>query len=96
MFDHTSRYFSLPVHHTDDAEGRTLAYVGRRFLPQGDALPVLLNVTPKPGERLDQIAARTLGDSTLFWRVADANNAMRPAELTDTPGQALVVPTPLV
>ena len=28
------------------------------------------------GDRLDQIAARFLGDATQFWRVCDANDAM--------------------
>jgi len=96
MFDHTSRYVTLPIHHCTDAEGRTVAYVGRRFLPQGDTLPVLATVVCKEGDRLDQFAARTLGDPTLFWRIADANNAMDPMELTAAPGRELIVPTPQI
>ncbi|HYJ93740.1 MAG TPA: LysM domain-containing protein, partial [Vicinamibacterales bacterium] len=33
------------------------------------------------GERLDLIAAKYLGDSEQFWRICDANGAVRPAEL---------------
>lgn len=96
MFDHTSRYANLPVHHSTDDDGRTVAYVGRRFLPRGESLPVLLKLTCKEGDRLDQFAAKALGDPTLFWRIADANNAMNPSDLTATPGRELVVPTPQV
>lgn len=96
MFDHTSRYATLPVHHYTDAEGRTVAYVGRRFLPQGDTVQVLARVVCKEGDRLDQFAARTLGDPTLFWRIADANDAMDPMELTTAPGRELIVPTPQI
>jgi hypothetical protein len=33
------------------------------------------------GERLDQVAARFLGDPLLAWRLSDANGALDPAEL---------------
>jgi hypothetical protein len=48
------------------------------------------------GDRLDLIAARTLGDSEQFWRVCDANDAMDPHELTAEPGRAVRVPVPRV
>ena len=38
------------------------------------------------GERLDNIAAAFLGDPELFWRLSDANGAMRPEELVQTVG----------
>ena len=46
------------------------------------------------GERLDNIAAQYLGDPTLFWRLADANGAMRPEELTETVGRKLRITMP--
>ena len=46
------------------------------------------------GERLDHIAAEALGDSTLFWRLCDANNAMRPEELTAVPGAKIRITLP--
>jgi nucleoid-associated protein YgaU len=46
------------------------------------------------GERLDQITARYLGDPEQFWRVADANNAMRPDDLTAEVGRTLRIPLP--
>ena len=40
------------------------------------------------------ITARTLGQSEQFWRVADANDAMNPPELTAEIGRILRVPVP--
>lgn len=96
MFDPTSRYHTLPLHYHVDAEQRTIAYVARRILPQPEGMAVLARVTSRAGDRLDQYAARTLGNPTLFWRIADANNALDPMALTAVPGRELVVPTPKV
>ena len=46
------------------------------------------------GERLDNIAANYFGDPELFWRVADANRAMHPKELTETIGRRLRITLP--
>ena len=46
------------------------------------------------GERLDHIAARYFGDPELFWRLCDANRAMRPEELTETIGRRLGITLP--
>lgn len=94
MFDPTSRYASLvPMLHTLP-DGRVIAYVPRRFLPRGEALPLLVEVTVTQADRLDLITARTLGDPEQFWRVCDANNAMYPPDLTDEPGEIVRVPVP--
>ncbi len=44
------------------------------------------------GDRLDLIAHRYLGDPELYWRICDANRALRPEELTAEPGRRLVIP----
>jgi len=46
------------------------------------------------GERLDNITAQHLGDPEQFWRVCDANNAIRPTELTDSPGRRIRITLP--
>jgi hypothetical protein len=94
MFDPDSRYATL-----DDAllvtpEGREIRYTRRRFLPQGDSLPLLAEVRVRQGDRLDLITYRTLGDPVQWWRVADANDAMNPVDLTAQPGTELRVPFP--
>ena len=75
-------------------DGRAVTYVRRRFLPPGRTLPELAEVTVTEGDRLDRITARTLGAPEAFWQVADANDAMHPADLTAVPGRRLRVPLP--
>lgn len=94
MFDSTSRYSAIETARYTFPDGRSVAYVRRRFLPQGERLPLLAEVTVAEGDRLDLIAARTLGDPEAFWRVCDANDAMDPAQLVEQPGRALRIPLP--
>ncbi|MBW4644925.1 MAG: hypothetical protein KME23_18360 [Goleter apudmare HA4340-LM2] len=94
MFDPTSRYYNLKTLQLTTADGRKIAFKERRFLPQGEDLPLLVEVTIKNSDRLDLIAARTLGVAEQFWQICDANNAMKPAELTAEPGQRIRVPLP--
>ena len=92
MFDSTSRYYKIhnAVYVTSD--GRRITYKKRRFLPQASEMPKLGKVTGQDGDRLDLIAYQTLGDALLSWRIADANDAIDPAELTASPGRVLEVP----
>jgi hypothetical protein len=96
MFDSTSRYYSRKTGTVTMPDGREITYVRRRFLPRGEDMPLLVQVTVTDGDRLDLITARTLGDPEQFWRVADANNAMNPFDLTAEPGMTLRVPVPQV
>ncbi|HEU0052578.1 MAG TPA: hypothetical protein VFQ39_05350 [Longimicrobium sp.] len=93
-FPATSRYYGIPTATFVDGDGRAITYLTRRFCPQPDTIPVLARMALRTDERLDQFTARTLGDPTLFWRVADANNAVDPFRLTDEPGRTLTVPAP--
>jgi len=96
MFAPTSRYDSLKTATYKTPDGREVTYVLRRFLPAGDDLPLLVEVTLTEGDRLDLIAARTIGDAEQFWRVCDANDALNPADLTTEPGRILRVPVPQI
>jgi hypothetical protein len=94
MFEPSSRYDPLKTATLTGPDGCEIAYKRRRFLPQGQAMPLLVEVTVSEGDRLDLIAARTLGDPEQFWRICDANNAMNPFDLTAEPGHTLRVPVP--
>lgn len=96
MFAPTSRYYSLDTATHTTRDGRRIAYVRRRFLPRGETRPLLVEVTVTDGDRLDLIAARNLGDPEQFWRIADANDAMNPFDLTEEPGAVLRVAIPRV
>ena len=74
--------------------GTVTGYIARRFVPQPARFQVIGEHTVIQSERLDNIAAKYLGDPTLFWRLCDANNAMRPDTLTATPGRVLDITMP--
>lgn len=96
-FDATSRYAGVPL-------GRYVAqgappeegvnYVLRRFIAQRRDIAVAVEHIVSAGERLDTLAAATLGDAALYWRLADANAVIDPFSLTDTPGARVAVPLP--
>jgi hypothetical protein len=94
MFDPNSRYYNLETAMLETPGGRQAAYKRRRFLPRAADLQTLAEVTVIEGERLDQITARTISDPEQFWRVADANQAMDPTDLTTEPGRRLRVAIP--
>ena len=93
LFAPTSRYYGMQPT-SIVLQGRTVAYLPRRFLPPADRFQLLQEHTVTQGERLDNITARYLGDPTLFWPLCDANNAMRPDELTETIGRKLRITLP--
>ena len=81
MFPMTSRYAGLPLAEHITADGRAIAYVQRRFVPQPDRFETLFEHRVTEGDRLDVVTAQHLGDPEQFWRVCDANGAIQPAEL---------------
>lgn len=88
LFTATSRYFGLEPQ-AINWQGRDYVYLPRRFAPSPARFQLLQEHTVIQGERLDHIAARYFGDPTLFWRVCDANGAMRPEALTEQNGKTL-------
>lgn len=94
MFDENSRYYSIETAEYTTTDGQTIAYKRRRFLPQGDRLPLMMEVTVLRDDRLDLVTAKTLGDPERFWVVCDANNAMNPSDLLSEPVQTLRIPIP--
>ncbi len=94
MFDHTSRYYHLDNSIYRAPDGSEITYKQRRFLPQGDKMPLLVAVTVGPSDRLDGIAARHLGDPLQFWQICDANNATDPFELVAEVGKTIRGPLP--
>jgi hypothetical protein len=93
LFAPTSRYYGLGIT-TILQRGRPVAYVLRRFVPPPERFQLLQQHTVIQGDRLDNIAAQYLGDPTLFWRLCDANRAMRPWELVETVGRKLRITMP--
>ena len=98
MFDPTSRYAKLAVKTLTvagpDGQPRDIRYVERRFLPPAGAGTTLVEHRVVQGDRLDRITAKYLGDPAQFWRVADANETLRPEELTDEIGGTIEIALP--
>jgi len=75
-------------------DGRTIVYLPRRLLPPSADLTLPAQIQVGSLERLDQVAARVLGDPEQFWRLCDANDAMNPFALIDQAHGQLRVPSP--
>lgn len=93
LFAPNSRYQGSDTGTLTTAGGRTIVYVRRRFVPQASLFATIQQHTVTQGERLDNLASVFLGDPELFWRLCDANNAMRPEEL-ETLGCVLLITLP--
>jgi hypothetical protein len=93
-FPANSRYSGVATTTLTLPGGRAVVYLRRRFVPQASAFATLSRYVVAQGDRLDNIAADQLGDPELFWRLCDANNALRPEELTETIGRSLRITLP--
>jgi hypothetical protein len=95
-FPTDSRYYSSSTLSYTAPNGQTFAYLARRIVPQPGA-PTYATVARhivKQGDRLDLLAAKYLGDPLIFWLICDANGAIRPNELVETPGTILNITMP--
>ena len=94
VFARNSRYFGLPTLSRTAPDGRTVTYLSRRFVPPPDRFSPVRQHRVVQGDRLDNIAARYFGDPEQFWRLCDANNAVRPDELLEALGRVLLITLP--
>lgn len=89
----TSRYASTGIATWTAPDGSVHRYVGRRLIPQPEALATGGWDEVGPGDRVDTLAARTLGDPLAFWRLCDAAGVADPAAI-ETAGTRLPIPLP--
>src|SRR5262249_37890638 len=94
MFPITSRYYNIPTGRYEAPDGRTTVYLRRRMGPPPARLHKPQLDPGVDGQRLDQTASQFLGDPKQFWRIADANNAMQPDDLTQKPGSTIRITLP--
>jgi hypothetical protein len=82
----------------DDGTGgvREVAFLLTRVPPDPAAVIPLAWHRVVPGDRLDLLAARYLGDPAAAWRIADANLALDPDDLVgpEAEGSVVVIPAP--
>jgi hypothetical protein len=93
-FPANSRYSTIQTATLTGLDGKTIIYLQRRWLPMPEQFVLLQEYTVTPGERLDNLAARLIGDPERFWQLCDSNGALKPDELTNTPGRKIRVTLP--
>lgn len=94
LFPPTSRYCGIGTAEYQPPSGPPIRYLLRRFVPPPELFAQVQEHFVKDRDRLDNIASLYLSDPEQFWRIADANRAMRPEELTERPGTRLRITLP--
>jgi phage tail protein X len=90
MFLESSRYYQVRQDQTITRAGRTVKVVTLRRLPDVSGTPTQI----KGYDRLDVMAQRQYGNSTQFWRIADANSELQANDLVSETGRVIEVPEP--
>lgn len=94
VFPPTSRYFTVETTALESPDGTVTVYLRRRLVPQPERLALLEEHVVLFGDRLDNVTARYFDDPEQFWRIADANRALRPEELVERVGRRLRITLP--
>ena len=94
LFPPTSRYATVETATIEDADGIVTIYLRRRFLPPPERFATVREHVVSQSERLDNVTALYLDDPEQFWRLCDANRAMRPADLLARIGRKLRITLP--
>lgn len=87
-----SRYYGNGTEQITLPNGTVVAYLSRRIIPQMSIYTQMQNYSVVSGDRLDNLAARFIGDPTLFWMIADANGVSDADSLTAEPGKVILIP----
>jgi hypothetical protein len=93
-FPANSRYQATETARMTVPGGDDVVFLRRRFVPPPERLAPWLEHAVVEGDRLDNLAGRYLGDAEQFWRICDANRAMRPEQLVEVIGRRLAVALP--
>lgn len=93
-FPPNSRYHGAGTAKLATVDGGTIVFLKRRFVPAPEEFVLIQEHSIVQGDRLDNLAAKYLGDPEQFWRLCDANGAIRPDELTETIGTTVRITLP--
>lgn len=89
-----SRYHAIATTQFTQSDGSVVVYLKRRFVPPPEDFSLLQEHRVSDGDRLDNLAARYIGDPSQYWRICDANGAIRPEELTERIDRSLRITLP--
>jgi len=90
MFERGSRYEKVPTYTVPNAQGEPVTIIKVRPLPEVEGV---VTRTILQQDRVDLLAYECYRRADLFWRIADANEVMDPAELTNEVGKTVEIPT---
>lgn len=95
--DVEGRYAGLGTEVLDLEDGSRVIYRSRRMVPAQERIGgrQTFDATHMP-ERIDLVAAQTLGDAFQFWRICDANEAMNPFDVVAERAGTLRIPSEIV
>lgn len=88
----SSRYYGTAINRFTGPDGTPVVYLSRRILPQPSIYLSVHNYAVVQNDRIDNLAARFLGDPLLFWMICDANAVTDPDELTSQTGRSILIP----
>jgi len=88
----SSRYFGSATLPFTLPDGTKVMYLARRILPQPGIYQAVHSYVIVEGDRLDNLAAKFLGDPLLFWMICDANSNTDPDALTAQIGRSILIP----
>lgn len=91
MFKKDSRYYYVADRQEVQTDGNEITYKARRFIQDANTVPSVMSII-SDGKRIDQVSYAALGNATLSWKFADANNVFTPTEL-EAKGRVIRVPT---
>ncbi len=93
-FPPTSRYYGVKTATLLQPDGTMVPFLRRRFVPGSDRFTVVREHQVTSGERIDHLATTYLGDPEQYWRLCDANDALRPDLLTERVGSVVSIALP--
>jgi len=89
MFDANSRYSAVDDYVVPDAQGRPVKIKKIRFIP---TTPATVTRQITESDRPDLLAYLYYQAADRFWRIADANQVMDPADLLSPIGRRIWIP----
>jgi hypothetical protein len=95
-FPTDSRYYNSSTLCYTAPNAQVITYLARRFVPQPGAAnySTVATHTVRSGDRLDILAAKYFGAPLMYWLICDANGAICPNQLVQTPGTVLNITMP--
>ena len=94
LYPPNSRYYGQPTLTIELPNGTVLTYLSQRYVPGPGQFALLKLYSVVQGDRLDNLASSFFNDPQQYWRICEANNAIRPAALTETIGTQLRITLP--